>query len=391
MSDAAGLQALSAGLRPLANLSSPREVVRQFTPNWFTASMGTGILAIGLALVPLPVPTLKEAGEALWLFNIGLFALFSALYLARWLLFPQEAARVFGHSVVSMFFGAIPMALATIINGFLVFGPARFGAGPSVAVAQALWWIDVAMSLACGVAIPFLMFTRQRHAMEQMTAVWLLPVVAAEVAAASGGLLATHLPAGDAFTVLVTSYVLWAYSVPIALSILVILVLRMALHQLPHASMAASSWLALGPIGTGSLGLLLLGADAPTIFAAHGLAALGPVAQGLGVVGGLLLWGYGVWWVLLGVLVTARYLRQGLPFNLGWWAYTFPIGVYSVATLRLAGALHAPVFAALGTGLVAVLAIMWAVVGARTVAGAWSGRLFVAPCLASQAAAEPRP
>lgn len=36
------------GLRPLASLQSPREIVRQFTPNWFAATMGTGILALAL-------------------------------------------------------------------------------------------------------------------------------------------------------------------------------------------------------------------------------------------------------------------------------------------------------------------------------------------------------
>ncbi|EGH48669.1 C4-dicarboxylate transporter/malic acid transport protein, partial [Pseudomonas syringae pv. pisi str. 1704B] len=66
---------------------------------------------------------------------------------------------------------------------------------------------------------------------------------------------------------LITSYVLWAYSVPVALSILVILLLRLALHKLPHESMAASSWLALGPIGTGALGMLVMGSDAPAVFA----------------------------------------------------------------------------------------------------------------------------
>ncbi len=54
-------------------------------------------------------------------------------------------------------------------------------------LAEVLWWLDVAMSLACGVLIPYMMFTRQEHSIDQMTAVWLLPVVAAEVAAVSGG------------------------------------------------------------------------------------------------------------------------------------------------------------------------------------------------------------
>jgi hypothetical protein len=50
--------------------------------------------------------------------------------------------------------------------------------------------------------------------------------------------------------------------------------------------MAASSWLALGPIGTGALGMLLLGGDAPAIFAANGLPGIGEIAAGLGLVAG---------------------------------------------------------------------------------------------------------
>ena len=105
---------------------------------------------------------------------------------------------------------------------------------------------------------PFLMFTRQDHSIEKMTAVWLLPIVAAEVTASSAGLLVPYLADSHAaLRMLVLGYALWAYSVPLAMSILVILLLRLALHKLPHKDMAASGWLALGPIGTGELGLLL--------------------------------------------------------------------------------------------------------------------------------------
>lgn len=38
--------------------------------------------------------------------------------------------------------------------------------------------MDVAMALACGVVIPFMMLTAHRHTIDQMTAVWVLPVVA---------------------------------------------------------------------------------------------------------------------------------------------------------------------------------------------------------------------
>ncbi|WP_397432344.1 TDT family transporter [Pseudomonas chlororaphis] len=371
--------------RPLSQLQHPREAIRQFTPNWFAATMGTGVLALALAQLPLRIPGLHLLAEGLWLFTIVLFVLFSAAYAARWIMFFDEARRIFGHSTVSMFFGTIPMGLATIINGFLLFGVPRWGDGV-VQLAELLWWLDVALSLACGVLIPYMMFTRQEHRIDQMTAVWLLPVVAAEVAAASGGLLAPHLvEAHSQLVMLVTSYVLWAFSLPVAFSILTILLLRMALHKLPHASMAASSWLALGPIGTGALGMLLLGADAPAIFAANGMAGVGEIAEGLGLVAGITLWGFGLWWMLTALLITLRYLRDGIPFNLGWWGFTFPLGVYALTTLKLAATLNLTFFAVFGSLLVLALALMWLLVGKRTLQGAYRGELFVSPCIAGLA------
>ena len=373
---------VTPGYKPFSQLQHPREVIRQFTPNWFAATMGTGVLALALAQLPLAIPGLRAVAEGLWLFNILLFSLFTAAYAARWILFFDEARRIFGHSTVSMFFGTIPMGLATIINGFLLFGLPRWGDGV-IQLVEVLWWIDVAMSLACGVLIPYMMFTRQEHSIDQMTAVWLLPVVAAEVAAASGGLLAPHLTDAHAqLVVLTTSYVLWAFSLPVAFSILTILLLRMALHKLPHENMAASSWLALGPIGTGALGMLLLGGEAPAIFAANGLPGVGEIASGLGLVAGITLWGFGLWWMLMALLITVRYLRDGIPFNLGWWGFTFPLGVYSLATLKLASVLSLTFFSVFGTALVILLAAMWLIVGKRTVQGAWRGELFVSPCIA---------
>ena len=178
-------------------------------------------------------------------------------------------------------------------------------------VARALWQADAAMSVVCGLAIPYFMFTRQKHSMEKLTAVWPPPIVASEVAAASGGLLAPHLAAPEAFLTLILSYVLWACSAPLAMSVLVLLFLRLALHKLPERDMGVSAWLALGPIGTGALGLVVLGAAAPKIFAANGLASVGEVAFGFGVIGGLILWGNGIWWLSLAILKTVHDLREG--------------------------------------------------------------------------------
>ncbi|VVO62569.1 hypothetical protein PS862_00896 [Pseudomonas fluorescens] len=77
-----------------------------------------------------------------------------------------------------------------------------------------------------------------------------------------------------------------------------------------------------------------------------------------------------------------RYLRAGIPFNLGWWGFTFPLGVYALTTLKLASVLNLTFFGVLGGVLVALLVVMWLIVGKRTVQGAWRGELFVSPCIA---------
>ena len=371
-------------VRPFTRLAQRRDLIRQFTPNWFTATMGTGVLALALNLSTLRIPGIHAVAEGLWLVNIGMFALFSVMYLARWIFFFDTASNIFRHNIVSMFLGAIPMGLVTIINGFLAFGIARWGR-TAVDIAHVLWWIDAAMALICAWLLPFLMFTRQNHAMENMTAIWLLPMVAAEVTAASGGLLLQHLPIStESIAILYVSYALWAISVLPAMGVLVILFLRMVLHKLPGRDMAVSCWLSLGPIGTGTLGLIVLGEAAARMLAGDSHAYIGQMAQGVGVVGAVIFWGYGMYWLVMAMLITLRYLRDGLPFNMGWWGFTFPLGVYSLATLTLARVTGQTFYLVLGDAFVVLLTLFWLIVTIRTLIGAYHGHLFVAPCLSKE-------
>ena len=363
----------------LSLLTRPRrpvEVVRGFTPNWFAATMGTGILA--LPLPQLPLPGAARLGEGLWWLNMVLLVLFTGLSAARVVRFPRESLATLRHPVQSMFLGAVPMGLATVVNGLTVFGVPHWGEAAARLVRD-LWAFDAALSVAVGLLVPYLMFTRQDHALDRMTGVWLLPVVAPEVAAASAGLIAPHLDVGGATTLVYSGYVLFALSVPLALMVITVLVLRLAQHKLPPPELALSMFLPLGPLATGALALLHLGGAAPRVLAAQGLGALAPTLGGLGLVGGLVLWGFGAWWLALATLTTLRSARRGLPFNLGWWALTFPLGVYAAATSGLGTLTNLEVFTVLGRLFVVVLAALWLLVAARTVRGAWQGHLFRTP------------
>lgn len=100
------------GLKPLRKLSHPQEVIRQFTPNWFTMNMGTGILFLMLAQFPFFVFGLKSLTRILFWADIGFYLLFCGMFIGRWVFFTKEALRLLDHPVQSMFLGGIPMGLA---------------------------------------------------------------------------------------------------------------------------------------------------------------------------------------------------------------------------------------------------------------------------------------
>ena len=367
--------------KPFTQLGQRHNIIRQFTPNWFTVSMGTGVVALIVSEFPMLKALTWQLGTGLWYFNILLFVLFSVLYGLRWAFYPHEAKQIFQHPSMSLFLGTIPMALATILNGFLKYGQPIYG-DTAVQIAQTLWYADVVLALLVAWAVPFAMYRHQEHALQQMTAVWLLPIVACEVAASSGGLLLGHLAADThAVAILLGSYVLWGVSVLPAFAILTILMLRLVLHKLPEKELAVSSWLALGPIGTAALALLVLGHQAPMLMASLGLAQLGQLFQQAGILASLILLGFGLWWLEIAVLTTLHHAKQDLPFNLGWWGLTFPLGVYTLAILTLAQQLNLAFLYAVGYAFAAILMLLWSLVATKTAHGFYQGHLFFSPCL----------
>ncbi len=273
------------------------------------------------------------------------------------------------------------MGLATILNGFLKYGVAIYG-DAAIQIAQLLWFVDVILAVGIGILVPFCMFHKQEHQLHTMTAMWLLPIVACEVAATSGGLLLAHMEATQqAIGILFASYMLWGMSVLPAFGILTILMLRLALHKLPSKELAITGWLALGPIGTGALALLVLGAQAPQVLTLIHLESLGVFFQNAGIVASFMLLGFGVWWFAIAVLTTLKHAATELPFNLGWWGLTFPLGVFTLAILNVGHQLQVNFIVDTGLAFAAILMMLWLMVMVKTLQGIYQGNLFFSPCL----------
>ncbi len=86
------------------------------------------------------------------------------------------------------------------------------------------------------------------------------------------------------------------------------------------------------------------------------------VFQALGVVGSLVLLGFGLWWLGLAILTTLRHAKTGIPFNLGWWGLTFPLGVFILALFNLGHQVEVVFLQYVAVTLSVLLLVMWSVV-----------------------------
>ena len=178
--------------------------------------------------------------------------------------------------------------------------------------------------------------TKHKNRHDTMTAAWLLPIVASVVAAASGAVVASVLPnPRHALITIITSYVIWGTGVPLALVVMAIYFHRLAVYKLPPHEVIVSVFLPLGPMGQGGYGILELGKVALKIFPETETLhpAAGEIMYVLGFGVAIVMWGFGLVWLFFALASILS--RQKFPFNMGWWGFTFPLGVFAMATITL--------------------------------------------------------
>ncbi|KIV96043.1 hypothetical protein PV10_03625 [Exophiala mesophila] len=394
--DMAGDMAGDMGNGPLNTISSTisqptkydrgwRRVVRNFSPSWFSVTMGTGVVSILLITIPFKATWLYWLSVIFFILNTVLFSLAFLASFLRYTLYPEIWYVMIADGTNSLFLATIPMGFATLINAWIFLCCPYWGYW-SVTFAWVCWMIDAIVAAAVTVSLPFLLMRqRERHDLDRITAAQLLPIAATIVASAVGAETArvlTHSPQA-ALGTLLTSYVMWGMATPFALTILVIYYQRLALHKLPPREVVVSSFLPLGPLGMGGNAIMHLGKVARDLFLRvgflHNLSMAGDIVYVMGIFVALIMWGFGLCWLVFALATI--YQTRPFPFNMGWWGFTFPLGVYAVSTITFGVEMPSLFFRVLGTIFAVAVILLWCVVAFGTAKGAWSGKLFYAPCL----------
>jgi C4-dicarboxylate transporter/malic acid transport protein len=361
---------------PLRDLDRPGDAFASLGPNWFASVMGTGIVAVAAATLPVDWPGLRAFGTVIWLLCAVWLAVLAVAEVIHWTRHRQAALGHARNPVMVQFYGAPPMAMLTVGTGALLLGPALIGAHAALAIDAVLWPLGTVTGLASALAVPYLMITRLGATADAPFGGWLMPVVPPMVSAATGALLVPHLPAGQArLTMLLACYAMFGLSLIASLMIIPQIWQRLVRHSVGPAVMVPTLWIVLGPLGQSITAANLLGG------VAH-LALPHPYAvafAAFGVVYGVPVWGFAALWAALAAALTIRAARQRLPFHLTWWSFTFPVGTCVTGTTALALHTGAGALRWAAVALYLALVVAWLVVSVRTVRGAWRGALLRPP------------
>ena len=334
-------------------------LVQHFTPNWFAVTMGTGVTGLCLDSLPWHVAWMHELGTVIWLLNLFLFGVFFVLWLSGIIFFPKLQLDLLKHSTLPFFLGCLPMGMTTLVNGFILFGLPIFGEHALV-LAQWSWYVNAFLAVLVVLVVPYFMFTHHEHAITSATTLWLLPIVAPEVAASSAGMVAAHLSPAAAEPMIILGYMLWGISLPLAFAVIVIFLQRMIFHKLPEKAIGATIWLPLGPVAMGALGLMTLGQN---------------------IIGAMILLGFATWIALMALVITLHYIKDGLSYNMSFWSFTFPLGVYALSNLTLGKLTGLMFFNVYGSILTWLLTVIWFYVAWKTLPGLVRGDLIRNPLL----------
>lgn len=273
------------------------------------------------------------------------------------------------------------MGLATIVN-MTVFVCVPVWGHWAALLAWTLWWIDVVLATSVCVYLPFVVMYVHETQLSTITAAWLLPIVSTIVAAASGGITAAVLsnPQYALWTIII-SYVLWGMGISLAMVVLVMYFHRLTVHKLPPREVIVSVFLPLGPLGQGGFAVQQLGKVARDVLPkTHSLIpGAGDTLYSIGFIVALVLWGYGLVWLFFAL---ASISRSKFPFNMGWWGFTFPLGVFTVSTTTMAKELPSAFFRGLGSFFSVVVILLWLMVSVGTIKGVYTKEIFFAPCAA---------
>jgi C4-dicarboxylate transporter/malic acid transport protein len=348
------------------------DIIRNFSPAWYAAVMGTGGFANLLYLLSSRFAFIKPISVALFFLNIFLFLILIVPWILRWFFHFDKLIFDLKHPIMSNFFVTMPVGGLILGTNFFIIGKEYFNISFIIIVSLILWIYNVLFSLIFGVFVTYNMMATENIGPELTNYSWYITPVASVIVPLLGNLLIkSYIEKNLELAKFINFIDMIFYGIGMMLFIILssIILNRFINHKMPHSSTAPTFWILLGPIGVGTISLMGIADISKQLRLINSTDTLYLLS--------IFLWGFGLWAFIITLVITIKYIKQNLiPFSLSWWAFIFPLSAYALATFNVYSYLKMqPIFWYLVL-LIILLAFMWIITFIKSIIGTISGNLL---------------
>ena len=323
------------------------ERLKNFNPAVFASVMGTG--AVGLAAYRYSSywGPLKEIGTALTYLNVALYFLLLVPWLMRWIIHTDAALEDLRHPSKGHFYGTSGAATIVLAAGFAV-------VLHNLTIAWYLWLWGLVLTFVFAFWMSYEVFIAGEVDLRHLSPAWYIPPVALVIVPFGAVFMKTTTGYINQFVV-IANYLGWGAGFFLYLVLYAVVTLRFIRHELMPPQMAPLIWMNLGPIG----------ASVTALFALIKNSTI-PIPEGPFIVFAFFIWGLGFWWLVMATAMTLHYLRNlQLPYSGSWWAFIFPLGAFTNATLDIGAVFNLELMKDFGFVLLWALLAIWVLVFAK--------------------------
>jgi tellurite resistance protein TehA-like permease len=326
----------------------PRTGLASLHPAYFALVMASGIVSIAASLL-----ISVTIARVLLVFNLAAYPTIWALTLVRVVRYPSQVVADLAHHGRAV--GFFTTVAATSVLGsqcLVVAGAAR--------AAFALWIAGIVLWAVLTYTIfTILTVKRQKPSLaEGLNGGWLLVVVASQSVAVLGAQLLPGWELASREAAAVFCLAMWLGGGMLYIWIIGLIFYRYTFFSMSPSDLAPPYWINMGAAAISALAGANLALAAPSSVTIRELL---PFVRGLA----LMWWATASWWIpMLISLGVWRHIFSKFPLRYDplYWGAVFPLGMYTVATVRISAALDVARLSAIARPFVYVALGAWCLV-----------------------------
>ncbi|MDP8290341.1 MAG: hypothetical protein P9M02_05200 [Candidatus Susulua stagnicola] len=360
----------------LKNELTVKYILRWFSPRWFIFIMGTGALAnIFQLLAGKPTGALHNLAGFFLMVTLVVFPVVFFFMLFRFFVGLDCISKEWRHSSLIQFYSTISIAAAICATGLLNIPISFIPKSTAYILAVVFWWVACLVGIFFIFLTPYKVITSNHAEPRRALGFWFLPPVGLFVLVFAGNFLAMHMKNIDYLRgILLFNVFVLGIAIPVTVIIYTIFMFRGFFYNFPRKDVAPSFMIGVAPVG---VSIIAINTIVPVIQKA-GISIIDlTILSSLVKIISLLLWGFGLWWLIVAIAVIFTYfLKQGIPVTLGYWAFIFPPAAYVIASLIIAKALNLIFIKDIAIVLAVLLVVAWIINLTLTVKGIIDRTIF---------------